>query len=133
LSITVETIHSVARARFNTLVASPLSLPVAWDNAPFDEPDDALWARVAVRLGSPFRPTSDRYRQPGQLIASIYAPLEGGDQASWETADVVVAAFRAVTASGVKFLVPRATSVGRSGRWWQTNVACPFRADDVIV
>lgn len=126
-------IGSVIRTRFETLVEGPLSLPTVYDNAPDPHLDDAAWARLTINYGDSrlleigARPS---YRTIGSAIAQLFYPVETGDGDALEAADVVSSAFRRVTVTGVKFLVPSVKSVGRTEKWWQVNVTCPFQCDE---
>jgi hypothetical protein len=131
----LEVIARSARTAFSALLASllPTDLPTAFDNAPFDIPDSGCWARVRFRPSSARKPQTDRYRIEGDALVSLFCPIEGGTQEVHQLTDEVIAAFRDVSSSGVRFRIPTPSDVGRSGRHWQVDVSCPFRADDLIV
>ena len=133
---TFAEIGSIARQRFQTQVEVPESLKVVYDNAPDPHLDDQPWARFTVRPGASrllevgARPA---YRTIGSVIAQLFHPVETGDGPGLELADVVALAFRRITVSGLRFLVPSVQNVGRSDKWWQVNVTCPFQCDEETV
>ena len=49
-----------------------------------------------------------------------------------EVTDAVIAAFTAVTVSGVRFINVWETVIGRSEKWWQHNVTCRWWYDDNV-
>jgi hypothetical protein len=124
---------SKVSARFNTQVATPLSLPTFHDNADVeDKPSDARWCRFSVRPGIDRQialGASKRFRTPGVAIAQLFAPINKGDATLYEVADAIKTAFRAVTADGVHYQVPYTQVVGKVSGQWQINVVCPFDAD----
>lgn len=128
----VDDIYAVVRTRFRDLVATPESLPVAHENAPFTTPDTTPWAMLTILPGD-----SDiaelgsikTYRTPGVVMVRIYVPLESGDAEARRLADVVVTNFRAVRDRGVLFRTPSAGAGRAEGPWWTVNVEVPFLAD----
>lgn len=131
-----DTAHNTINSRFKTQVADAQSVTTFYDNFPSDPPTGTTWVRWNVRPGIALQTAfaganSGRHRHPGLAIAQIFVPLESGTQASVQLADVIKAAFRAVTVAGVVFQTPYITMVGKSEGWWQTNVNCPFYFDEV--
>lgn len=133
---TFAEIATIARQRFENLVALPENLEVVYDNAVDDHKDDEAWARFTVKPGTSrlaeigARPS---YRTIGVAIAQLFHPVETGDGPGLELADLVATAFRRVTVSGLTFTVPSVQSVGRSDKWWQINVTCPFQCDEQTI
>lgn len=124
---------SAVRTRFESLVEVPLSLEVVYDNGPDPHEDAKTWARFSVKPGpSNLAELGDvrTYRTVGVAIASLYQPVETGDDEIQQIAKTIVPLFRGLTAGGVKYLVPSVTVVGRDRSWWQVNVTCPFRCDE---
>jgi len=139
--VSFTALHNACRSRWDAQVATPLSLPTLYDNAPEPaggQPTDARWARFIVRPGERFHsqmggPTND-YRTPGMCVAQLFAPLEEGDGYLLEIVDSIDAAFRAVTVGGIVFQVPYTSFRGRmaDSDWWQINVVCPFIYDETL-
>ncbi len=114
------------------------------DNAPINPPDDAEWIRFSIKPGDATQVSIGgsassgqpvRERTMGIAIAQIFTPLGGGDAPAMATAEAIKATFRRTTATvpvTVQFRTPEITFVGRSAKWWQVNVTCPFFSDEVV-
>jgi hypothetical protein len=123
-----ESAANIVRLRFHTNVATPSSLTTVYDNATHTQAEDQ-WARFTVLPGLSDRTDSvGTYTLPGLAIAQMFVPVGTGDADALALADTVYQEFRAAVDAGVSFQVPTVRSVGRSGEWWQVNVACPFTA-----
>jgi len=132
--MTFEAMANIIRSRFKNQVVGATGLLVAYDNAPFDEPDNAVWVRFTVLTGDSDQASfgaQKRFRTIGIAVAQIFQPIMQGDKASLALADRIVTAFRSVTDSGVVFKTPSLRRVGRTEKFNQINVSCPFYADDV--
>lgn len=123
------------RDRFKTLVATPKSLQVQYDNLPFTRPENALYVRFQVRYASSQRvsvgaPGANRFRVTGIWIASIFDLIDNGEKVSVELADFMAGAFITLGSyQGVHFRAPEVFKVGRAGKYWQTNVTCEWYSD----
>jgi len=130
-----ETLHNTIRKRFKDQVETPQSIKVAYDNAPFVRPNNAIWARWSILTGVSFQASTggqtNRFRTSGVAIAQIFGPIEAGDKAILVIVDVIKSAFRRVTDTGVVFKTPSVITLGRMENEWQINVQCPFYADDI--
>tara|TARA_Y100000310_G_C20637482_1_gene791991 strand:- start:219 stop:1913 length:1695 start_codon:yes stop_codon:yes gene_type:complete len=124
--------HNVIRAHFQSQVADVEGVPVHYDNSTGEPPATGLWIRLSILDGTSTRASSGVYRTSGVVDAAVFAPLGDGDQNALAIADRIVRAFLPATVSGVTFRLPYATSVGRAGAWWQTNITCPFFVDETI-
>lgn len=138
-----DDIGDQARDRFDTLVGTPNSLTVLYDNAPTEPPelvpsnDPAVWVRWTVLPGIQFISEAtdgasggNRYRTPGVAVAQLFQPIGTGDQASLELADTIAPLFRSVSDGKITWQTPRLETVGRSAGAWQANVVCPFYVED---
>jgi len=134
--MTSEAMANVIRSRFKTLVEDVESVVVVYDNDPTEPPDDDVWVRFTVLDGNTQQAemggAQTTYRTPGLATAQVFIPMNAGDKAGRELADVIVEAFRAVTVSGLTFRAPAVVPVGASGKWWQLNVNCTFYYDELI-
>ena len=119
-------------------VASP-PLVVQWDNHdndPDDRPnvkDTALWARVQIILGDVILAAFGNkrtFRRRGVLLVSIFSKLTIGTKKAVAVAGVIESKFRAQTAAGVLYEMPRFQHIGRTGARFQSEILCPFTADD---
>ena len=132
-----DALQNAANSRFKTMVEDPESVPTQYDNFPFERPADKLWVRWSILPGTSDQVStgggagSDRFRTPGVCRATIFAPVESGTKKSHDLAKLIVAAFRAVTASGVTYRTPSVTNIGRNGKWWVTDVEVPFYTDTI--
>jgi len=146
-------ISRVCRDRFNTVITTgqadssdPLrpigeADPVItqFPNMPFHRPEDQPWVSMHVLFGdkgqrSFGRPGNNRYRQVGNLVAMVMVPIARGETLPEQIANRIIQCFQTRQATGsegtrVKFLVPKPSTPGQSGGWWQINVTCPFYAD----
>jgi len=134
--MTSYALANAIRSRFKALVQDTQTVAVLYDNEPEDPPDDAQWIRLTI-LDGPTRQAEmggaqTTYRTTGLAVAQVFAPMDAGDGAARQLADVIVAAFRAVTVSGITFRAPSVGPVGADGKWWQLNVNCDFYYDELI-
>lgn len=130
-----ETNGNIIRSRFKTQIATPLSLPTQYDNAPFTVPDSAPWCRLEVDVGALTQRTfgdANTYRKSGEFRAILRIPAQAGDGTLTEIVDSISTGFRMAVDQGVHFGVPRIASRSRVGAWWDVVVSCPFY-DDVRV
>lgn len=86
------------------------------------------WGR---RVARSFGGLTHRYRTRGNLVMSVFLPLESGDAEAMEFGDRASAFFQNLTADGVEWQTPDLIRVGRAGKWWQFNVICPFYSDEL--
>ena len=135
-----QKLHDVIRKRFADEFGDEYF--VAYDNAPFDQPDDEMWIRWSVLSGNTIKAdiggSTGRYRHNGVAVAQIFSVLEKGTRDGLILADRIVAKFLATTDktsvanNSVVFRTPSITHVGRTGsQWWQINVSCPYFADEI--
>lgn len=122
------------RTRFGRDVADPQTLPTAYDNQSFTPPAGLLWAMLHIELGSTADQGVGALRHtalPGVAFASLFSPLGIGESAALTIADAIVLRFRDTHESGVTFDSPTVRTPGRSGAFWHTSVAIPFRIAEV--
>ncbi len=127
VSGTVESAHNVIRTQFKELVADVLGIQVQYDNVALEPPDNEAWVRLTILDGDSTRSSYGTYKTTGVVDISVFIPLGEGDQEAFSIADRIVNAFLPATVQGVQFRVPSASSIGRSGRFWQVSVTCPFQ------
>lgn len=131
----IKSIGVSIRNRFKTLVSTPKSLPTQYDNLPFERPEDSLYCRLAIRPGDSSRvsvgsPGNNRFRQSGIWVASLFEPIERGEDTVVDLADFISRAFVSQGSyQGVTFRAPSITKVGRAGKYWQVNVTCEWYSD----
>lgn len=132
---TFQALTDVVRSRWKAQIEDAQSIPTGYDNAPFNEPTDgSTWARFSVIPGESQQKsmggTNRRFRTVGIGMAQIFTGTETGTKTSNVLINAIVTAFRGVTDTSVVFRTPSVVRVGRTGKWWQVNVICPFYADD---
>lgn len=130
---TLSTWHDVIRSRLDSF-ATAQGVTVAWDNAPFTETDGELFLACRI-VDGPIRsvevgPTLRR-RCTGKAIVEFRAPIGTGTRDVLRMVDDLAFEFRAANDSGVRFGVPSARTVGRSGRHWLVIVDVPYRVDEI--
>ena len=133
---TFDVLHDTINSRFQTFVETPESVPVQYDNFPFTRPLDSTWIRFSVLPGESIQISSggdgsNRFRTAGVAKAMVFVPVESGTNDSLTLVDVINAAFRAVTDTGVTFRTPSVETIGRNGKWWVTDIEIPFYADTI--
>lgn len=130
----VEDWHAVIRTLVQDELATPEGVELAFDNVRATQPDDELWLALeildgpvrSVELGSPIR-----RRVNGRFRVGIYAPMGSGVRDAMRMADTLASVVRAASQSGIRYGVPRARTLGRSGRHWLVVVDVPFSADEL--
>jgi hypothetical protein len=129
---TIEAAHNTIRAQFKALVADVLNIAVQYDNAELEAPDNESWIRLSILDGESTRSSYNTHRTTGIVDAAVFTPLGEGDQEALSVADRIVNTFLPSTVNGVQFRVPSVSSIGRSGRFWQVTVTCPFILNETI-
>lgn len=133
-----------ARGRFNTAWGS--TTPVAWPNVAYTPTPGTAWVRFTI-LPATARQTglaqgssatgSRRYREGGLIVVQVFTPENQGDGANNTLCETVAAAFRGVTADGIRYSgpqgeAPRVVTVGNDGAgWYQQNVEVFWSGDDL--
>lgn len=135
-SLTLEDAASVVRTRFDSEVATGLSIGIQYDGEDGAIPAPTVtWCRLAIVHGASEAVervgTDTRFRTVGVAYAYLFVPLERGDQDALRKGDQIARAFRAVSDRGVTFKTPLVSGTQRAGPWWQVKVACPFHWDEI--
>ena len=120
--------------RFDTVIATPQSLPTSYDNMDLDTlPGAAVtWCSFSARhVEGQGEIGTRRFTIPGLAIATIRVPLRTGTDAAYKLAGDIVTAFRGVNYQGVSFTAPSLARIGRTGpshslEWWHLNVRMPY-------
>lgn len=123
------------RTRFGQLIEDTAALDVFYDNEPGElPPANEAWVRF--QIAAPSFGLSElgpgAYRLNGRAVASIMAPLRGGINASAALCDRIFDAMRTVSTNETTLRLPVPIFSGRRGAWWQTQMVCPFFADQVV-
>lgn len=123
--------------------AATENVPLKFDNTPADKPDTPAtagvadpWARATVRIADQPQSTIGarrRYDSQGFVTVQIFTALGDGHTLGDAYAQVVIDALRAhdPSSDGVVYYDARATEIGIDGPWFQTNVVCAFRWQEI--
>lgn len=128
-------LEKIIVARFQAQVVDIVTpaIPVHYDNDETKKPSDgSRWVRATVIEGEPDFVELGRTkttREVGLFVVSIFTPVNEGPNASLSVADTTAKAFRLIKDTGVTFNTPAIRKIGRSGKYWQVNVECPFYSD----
>jgi hypothetical protein len=131
----LEDVVSAVQTAFKDLIATPLALPVQYDNSPWPGAAvDELWAKTNVDqypvVGGISESGRLRGRRAGSLTVLIYCPLQEGGALAWRMVDSIVRSFTGTTHGGAVFDIPTASLVGRDDVFWTIAVEVPFTVDE---
>ena len=133
-STTLPQWHNAIRTVIYDDLATPQGVEVAWDNVDVSQPDDAWWVALEIFDG-PVRTvevgTTLRRRVSGTFRLGVYAPLNTGTRASLRMVDELASVLRSARGSGVRYGVPTARTIGRSGKHWLVIADVPFTSDEI--
>ena len=115
------------------------SVPVAYENVPFDPPDVGVesnesneWVRISILPGQTTQASlasSRRWRTTGVVVVQCFIAKGIDNELALQLADDVVTAFRGAVAGVVTLMAPSIQRVGPRGSWYELNVTTPFRYD----
>jgi len=146
MATTFEGIYNALRGKFKTDIEVAESTAVHYDNGPpfgsdqspygVQDPSSDVWVALSMLTGASEvaeMGASKTYRTIGVLRASIFGPLNRGDNAVVEMADKVNIAFRGVaTTDFCPTDAPSLSPGRRDGQWWRIDVSYPFFADVIV-
>lgn len=135
--MTLIEIENVIRTHFGTEVEDVVDLPVQYDNdGDFIPPDEEPYLRHRIHFDMSHQVElggtgNRRYRIPGTVSVSVFGLPNIGSKAALETAQIVVAAHRGKSISGVTFRTPSANKFGPKlvKDRYQVDVDIPFYHD----
>ena len=107
-----------------------------YDNMPFTRPEGTKgYIRVRVSWTSrrqvSFGSSTKRFRNRGNLVFTLHTALDQGDGEIIDIADRISSHFQTTTVDSIVWQTPDSIPVGRAGKWWQTNLVCPFYFDEL--
>lgn len=124
--------------KFNTLWNAVHSdIPIAWDNAPENIPDDGIWLRVTVVPIRVFNGTMEGDKQvTGQIVIQVFTPLDIGAGPAYTLADEIAALLENISIGAVLTYGADIVRIGEGQRRvkdiehgeFQVNVKVPFDA-----
>ncbi len=126
--------EATMRDRFKRVFEDVTGYPVVYDNEHEDPPDGTPWIRLAVNLPNTqiVEPGPRAYELRGNVTAAIMVPTGSGIQVSAQIADDIFEAMRTVSEKETTLALPVPVFSGRRGKWWQTLLVCPVKADEVV-
>jgi hypothetical protein len=110
---------------------------VAYDDVPFDIPDNETWVRFNIKHVDGYQasigaPSHNRQRREGFIIAQVFQPQGKGSLDARKKADLIVGHFFNAQTSGIIFHDVHAKEIGNDGAgWYQINVLIKFRYDHI--
>ncbi len=110
------------------------SIPVAYENVPFEPTSGQAWVRLTILTGSGRNASlgSTLNRWSGVIDVSIFVPQGGALGDALRLADVVGGIFKNASLSeGIRCRVPSIRSLGTKNGWSQINVSIPYQRDEI--
>lgn len=135
--MTPKQIRDAINVRVNSEIKVAESIVVQFDNFEEATPDNALWVRANILEGESAQKSigvadSNTTRNLGILILSIFVPKNSGTEATSDMIQVIRTAFKPGSYSGVKYRTSTVIPVGNNASGYQTNVAIPYLADELV-
>jgi hypothetical protein len=140
---TVQAIQTKFRNEWNL---TPLT-HVAFENEPFDVPNDEEWVYVEImggrgEIAGYGGMGSNLIRRDGIVMVHAFVPLNSGGNRALQLVENGAAIFQTASFSGIQFwaLYPPSPPSGDSelgnravnGSWWRTYCSVPFQYDEVM-
>ncbi len=128
--------NTAIRTLFNTGWAS--ATPIAYENEPFDPPDDESYVSLVIRPDDAFQneigSTMVQFRHPGLIFVMIFSPPDQGNAAALALADNAAAIFRRQSSSftdgRILYRAPTITPIGiTDDGYFHVNVVVPYLRD----
>jgi hypothetical protein len=123
--------------RFNTLIATPLSLTTQYDNAALPADKGDVWCRFSIQWASRKQvsmgaPDDNRQRRLGNAVAQVFIRLNKGDAEALTICEKIELEYGNVSLpNGLVLKTPETLpGVRTDDGYWQTNVVCPFLVDN---
>lgn len=136
-ALAIETKLNSIRIRFQTLIATPQSLPTGYDNdLEFQQPSSGVWARLSIRLADAMLReigATKRIRHAGVIFVQLFDELGRGDKRLLALTDQIDQNFRDKLVDSVTY---REVTVVRIGQetlgQYQMNVHIGFQFDEIF-
>ena len=131
---THEELMDTIGARINTILGPLLgTVTIIYDNQEFPSTVTDPWIRATILHGGNFQADmgaeKKRIRRMGVIMFQLFGGLNKGTQAINKLVAHIETVFRAKRVDGVCYRTPDIVTVGRSGKYYQLNVSCPFWVD----
>lgn len=110
--------------------------PLAWPNRGFAVPPEREWIRLTILDGDTRQvsigsPGANIHRHSGVIVIQVFVPIDSGTRTARDLADQAAAIFRNQRFDGIRCDVPSVREIGPDGVWFQVNMSCPFRRDEL--
>jgi len=134
-TFSVEAMHNAARSVWSTGIEVGQSIPTQYDNAPFTQPENGIWARVKVSVSDQTQVCfgkKNTFKTKGQITANIHFPITLGDSSPLSVCDSVAAVFDGLSvSSAMLFRQSTAQNGYREGDDWVIPMVIPFESTSV--
>lgn len=136
----IETTRKLLETQFTTYwSANGGGVPIAWENAPFQQPSAGTWVMFSIRFASAEQASLGSKPlefQHGLIFVQIFTPKDSGTRTAAQLSDKVAAALRyqQFKEGGVTVDTYSAgpVPVGERNDYYQLNVSIGFRAQQVV-
>lgn len=104
--------------------------PIAFDNVPFNPPNNADWVRLNIQNGdSGYRALGCGTRHTGIINVQIFTPVNSATMTSRQYADIVSDIFSNQRFDDIVTDVSSINLIGDDKAWFQINVTTPYYRD----
>jgi len=111
--------------------------PVTWPNHGFAVPSATPWVRLTIvdgeaRQASMGNPGANLHRHAGVIMVQVFVSIDSGTRTARELADQAAEIFRNQRFDDIRCDVPSVREIGPDDVWFQVNMSCPFRRDELL-
>lgn len=108
------------------------SIPVAYENASFDPPDEGHWVRLTVQPAThAYKGLNNCRELRGFIGIQIFSPLRTGTELQEQIKDSILAMF-AISYNELQFYDSTVSLIGEQEGWYQCNIFIGYRAKSSI-
>lgn len=108
------------------------AIPIAYENAQFDPPDESHWIRVTVQpFTHAYKGLNDCKELRGLIGIQIFSPLRTGTGLQEQIKDSILAIFD-TSYNELQFYDSSVSLVGEQEGWYQCNIFIGYRAKSSI-
>lgn len=131
-----ELTANALNAHIEVRLEQDLGLEVAYENAPYTVPEPTsgvIWCSVLIDWASheqvAFGADTGRYHLHGDLILTLFTPINDGMADILSTAQSVIEAMRSQQIDHVRTYDSYHLPIQRDGSWWSCEIRTEFRAE----
>ena len=108
------------------------AIPIAYENASFDPPDENHWIRVTVQpFTHAYKGLNDCKEIRGLIGIQIFSPLRTGTELQEQIKDSILAIFD-TSYNELQFYDSSVSLIGEQEGWYQCNIFIGYRAKSSI-